>query len=571
MVEKPVLRYTSRELRSGKDIPQEVMTMLHYLKREEIVEYDREHGRAVIRYSSDNYGNIVEIESLLPDHEIRKGTTIDFSFCFIDKASYDKIIESLDDSVDYIYGRFSVIDVPFSPRVKNVSMSFEGATFRDRVSFGQNTFEHCATFDRVIFEGLAWFGSAIFNSSAGFNHATFSSWSTFHEAKFNRGASFDKASFSDHTSFQFSVFNGASFNNVTFSGEVSFYNVTFSGLASFNNAVFSKIATFADAKFATASFYRTIFSAGASFNNATSSGLASFVYATFSGLVTFQGVTFSSETSFNNAVFLEEASFSDAELSNAAFDFSRMEKGLSLRNIKADGLNLNGSRIRDLTISSEQEKEMSLSLREALITESVTVNVPRLKTLDVYRATIDRPLKIRWNDNVNYAIRDKLKRTEEYEKIENIHEYVGEEMLLLKENYRKQGWYDDEDNAYVEFKRVQRKTLSFGKKTVSLVADVIGVYGTKPQRVALSMLVTMLFFALLYFIFWPDFTTMDPAAGFADRAVNSLYTSGIIFVTIGFTEMIPTGIPMFLIIVEGFMGLFLMAYFTISFSRKVLR
>ncbi len=54
--------------------------------------------------------------------------------------------------------------------------------------------------------------------------------------------------------------------------------------------------------------------------------------------------------------------------------------------------------------------------------------------------------------------------------------------------------------------------------------------------------------------------------------MDGLYLSGITFLTIGFSDMYPTeAIPRLLVVIEGFMGLFLMAYLTISFTRKTLR
>lgn len=55
------------------------------------------------------------------------------------------------------------------------------------------------------------------------------------------------------------------------------------------------------------------------------------------------------------------------------------------------------------------------------------------------------------------------------------------------------------------------------------------------------------------------------------RAGEALYLSGITFVTVGFGDVCPPPYGKGFAVVEGFLGLFLMSYLTIAFSRKVLR
>ena len=53
---------------------------------------------------------------------------------------------------------------------------------------------------------------------------------------------------------------------------------------------------------------------------------------------------------------------------------------------------------------------------------------------------------------------------------------------------------------------------------------------------------------------------------------SGLYFSGITFLTIGYGEVMPMGFwGSFLAIVEGFIGMFLMSYFSVAVVRKTLR
>jgi len=600
-----VPRYTSRELHAG-NLPNEIREILFWPLRGELIESDCEH--AIIRYSAR--GKTFEIESLTPDHQILNDSDINFDFCFIDKNSYDQIRSMINESINNIFGRFSVIATPFEIKGHKASANFDGAIFSDglsigakfsdKVSFNYVTFRRSVLFFDGRYSGEVSFRDAEFLDEVSFVRVTFSGKTSFYNAKFSKviDTELDSANLvglcaDDKAEYEANYEITASFNRVIFSSEVEFTCVKFSGKASFFGAEFFDYVSFCGAEFFdeisfkrakfngessfdTAKFHREVSFDTAKFSRTTSfievkfSRAASFEVVKFSDKVIFSGSKFSKKVSFLSSEFSGETSFNGGTLSDATFDYSKMEKSLSFKNIKANKLTLYGSRIRDLTISSEQKEEMSISLREVVITESAIVDISHLKALDLYKTIIGHHFKIKWNDNVKDALKCKLNKNEGYAEVENIHDYVSEELLLLKENYRIQGLYEDEDAAYVEFKRVQRKTLRPLRKTVSRVADIIGVYGTKPLRVVLFMLATILFFGILYFILWPEFTTTDAGVGFWDKVVNSFYTSGIIFVTIGFTKMVPsTGWSMLLIMIEGFLGLFMIAYFTISFSRKI--
>ena len=52
---------------------------------------------------------------------------------------------------------------------------------------------------------------------------------------------------------------------------------------------------------------------------------------------------------------------------------------------------------------------------------------------------------------------------------------------------------------------------------------------------------------------------------------KAMYHSAITFLTIGYGDYYPTGGCRGLSIAEGWAGLFMMAYFTVAFVRKILR
>jgi len=174
------------------------------------------------------------------------------------------------------------------------------------------------------------------------------------------------------------------------------------------------------------------------------------------------------------------------------------------------------------------------------------------------------------------------------------HANKAEQFRILKENYNLNGQYDSEDAAYIEFKRAESKDFleksnkkPFFQKIVDkieyylglLIFDKVGLYATNPIRVLFSMTVIFLFFSFLYIllpIIFPDtaiVSSLFEAGDIRDLTLTqkAFYHSAITFLTIGYGDYYPTGAMRWLSGIEGFIGLFLMSYFTVAFVRKILR
>ena len=106
-----------------------------------------------------------------------------------------------------------------------------------------------------------------------------------------------------------------------------------------------------------------------------------------------------------------------------------------------------------------------------------------------------------------------------------------------------------------------------------LVFDSMGLYATNPARVLISMAVFYFLFSIIY-ILMILFTSADIISSTSDQlgiVARSFYHSAITFFTIGYGDHYPFGAARIVSSIEGFMGVFLMAYFTVAFVRKVLR
>ncbi len=166
----------------------------------------------------------------------------------------------------------------------------------------------------------------------------------------------------------------------------------------------------------------------------------------------------------------------------------------------------------------------------------------------------------------------------------------SEQFRILKENYNTIGQYDAEDYAYVEFKRTELKAdINEAKKKnkISLLweypvsafkwalFDFTGLYATNPIRVLLSMFIIYLLFSFLY-ISIPFLTGQHIFSSYEFTSTLSyiktcFYFSGVTFYTIGYGDLTPTGVFRGIAVLEGFVGVFMMAYFTVAFVRKILR
>lgn len=171
------------------------------------------------------------------------------------------------------------------------------------------------------------------------------------------------------------------------------------------------------------------------------------------------------------------------------------------------------------------------------------------------------------------------------------HDDLANQFNVLKSNFSTTGQYNDEDKAYVFFKRHEHfsllnRQLSQSKKAWhvfiqlgyflrNLVFDKMGLYATSPSRVLVSMLIAIILFAGIYISFdlmgiGSIINSVD-ASDKLDVIDKSLYHSAITFFTIGYGDFYPTSFNRLISALEGWTGVFMMSYFTVAFVRKILR
>ncbi len=350
-----------------------------------------------------------------------------------------------------------------------------------------------------------------------------------------------------------------------FSASYSFWD----GHANFDHALFSSgdihfdHATFGDGD---ANFYNTKFSEGTIDFEHTNFGVGevNFNYASFGdGDVCFRQAHFG----FGNVLFY------GTDFGKGIVNFD----GASLEGVEIDFVNVKAERMlfmqneflshTDMVFASVEE----LTVQDCIVEKILNCKSETgFKRMSFYNTSNLGIIYLDWRksgaqraiENGHLYVRD----GSDYQKNEFSADELAAQFRILKENYRKIGDYEDEDDAYRAFMKYKNK--AFPKNLIKLFG-LVGGYGTRPLRVLLSSLATILLFGLGY---THVFTLSPSGEVFSNVFFKGLYFSAVTFLTIGYGDIQPpTQAIAFVASVEGFLGLFLMSYFTVAIVRKLLR
>lgn len=516
---------------------------------------------------------------------------------------------------------------------RNGNVTFREAFFAEGdVSFKNSIFnEGTKNFEDAIFEDghVLFLNTEFGNGDASFAGVNFGSGRvSFKVARFDEGkVDFSRAVFGKGEK----IFEMVKFGD----GNVSFRSTDFGdGKVDFTRSEFGngqKSFVNMEVKKGNVSFVNTAFNEGKiSFKLARfEQGDVDFHFSTFgkgdiifdrayfgNGIVDFRAVDFSNgklnfyRTEFIKGDIIFEAchfdkgslTFKHTSFGKGTLNFNMAELGntkVAFRNVSFDNdtVSFNKAKIKDLAITScllnnffdlRVEKCETLDLSESIIRDIIDIRPYEfdidIKAIDLSGVRLLGRIYLDW-------LESDVKRLI-YAQGKN-YRSLSEQFRVLKENYNSIGQYSYEDEAYIEFKRTELKANlkdSTEKKPISklwqypaaffqwLLFDKTGKYATDPVRVLISMFVVYLFFTLLYIIL-PTiidsniisslFEPGDPR----DLSIiqKAFYHSGITFLTIGYGDYYPSGLIRWLSNIEGFVGLFLMSYFTVAFVRKILR
>jgi hypothetical protein len=476
------------------------------------------------------------------------------------------------------------------------SIGFEELTHIELKDFvAENAFFDCSLrtdFSYINFKGEVRFNDSVFShGNVSFYQCQFSdSYNVeFKNVEFGSGEiSFQYVDFGNHdVLFGSSKFYGGlvSFVNANFrNGDASFKSVNFfdskvkfhyakfgTGNLSFQKSKFgNQTVDFRRVEFGTGrvDFRRAVFGNGyVTFDEAeVVAGKFNFRYTRFGDNdMSFKMIDFGeAEVLFEFVSFgTGQVSFSESTSKYLSFKGSKLDVFLDLCVKKAGIIDLSQTVLRDI-----------VDIRP--INHQVNINTLYLNEMrNIGRIIVD------WKDNNLFQLIISQRKTSYRQK--------SEQFNILKENFDLSGQYNNEDKAYIQFKRYELKAdykealKEGGLKLLSLpnylfrwiVFDKMGLYATSPLRVLFSMIVVYIIFSLTYLILpilnIGDIVNSVGATDGLSYFETCFYHSAITFLTVGYGDYYPTGYSRGISIVEGWMGLFLMSYFTVAFVRKILR
>lgn len=355
-------------------------------------------------------------------------------------------------------------------------------------------------------------------------------------------------------------------------GKVDFHYAKFGkGNISFEQTEFGNGRTdFRTVEFGTGrtSFNRCVFGDGeVTFEGAeATSGKVTLKRATFGNSIVnfdlYQGKD--SDLIFERSTFPADVSFNGAMLKGLYLNECQFNSTLNLHIETCDYLDLTGCTFRDIVEYYTHGESPKVNV----------LNLTGMRLLGI--------LYLDWEVN-------KIEKLI-YNQTETSWREKAEQFRVLKQNFNNSGQYDDEDKAYIEFKRNEAKAIlteSLSKRKASaiwqypsygfkkLIFDWMGLYATSPLRVVLSNIVMIFFFATIYtvlpYIADTTLTGFDPGDSFWTMFWTAAYYTGITYFTVGYGEIVPVGILRLVADLTAFIGVFMMSYFTVAFVRKILR
>jgi hypothetical protein len=539
---------------------------------------------------------LVELMGYLGEKEIYKaidrGEELNLDNCYIEK--------------------FSLRDYRLTRNLEEKEVVIlKGFTARDSLFGGDANLD----FSNAVFEGTEFSleGAWVNRGDVIFESAHFKTeYLTFHNTHFPEGyfnfknvhidaaeVSFKNCCFGDGTKdFQYAKFGTGhlSFMNADFfDGDVNFINTDFGS----NDASF-KVARFGTGK---VDFHFAAFK----------EGNVSFERCEFGqGRVDFRTVEFGTgRVNFNRSQFGEgEVVFDECEMGAGKFSFKRVVLGsgsFSFEEVMFENVDVSFERTSfglekvsfyrswfhtlslrfchlDGFMDLRVQQCLSIDLSNTIVRDIIDLNphefISVVQTLYMGGMRLIGRFYIDWKRNQVKSLINS--------QIQSSHRVRAEQFRILKENFKNLGLYNSEDHAYVEFKRNESRanlTESVTQNRVRglyqyplywfklVLFDNAGLYATSPVRVLITMVNSFIVFSLLYLLLlWK--TSADIVSAVDDQlsmVARSFYHSAITFLTIGYGDHYPYGMVRWVSALEGFVGVFLMSYFTVSFVRKILR
>ena len=335
------------------------------------------------------------------------------------------------------------------------------------------------------------------------------------------------------------------------------------GRAKIQRVTFKGNVNAESARFSYTSFYECIFEKNVNFG-----------YAAFFGDATFQGAEFRKGGRFNSLRITNGGGTFIGTFWGGKADFRQV-------NIEND-MNLSGSRIEDELLLIGAVVGLNISLDNCILHAKTDLsNVMSGRNISVINVTLGENQSFRFVDTTTPGLNIERSVVEGHIFPENTGQYLmaAKEYAFLRTAFQTMNRFDDEDWAYYQFKRMQRKSQPFPLNPIKgmkrsfeyLFLDLGCGYGTMPFR-------TLGVVGILIFIFGACYSMLGAAGNISfglenaklNNFLNAINTSLVVF-SGGYGDLQVTGIARLLAMIEYLIGVVFMGLFVVSFSRKIIR
>jgi len=237
------------------------------------------------------------------------------------------------------------------------------------------------------------------------------------------------------------------------------------------------------------------------------------------------------------------------------------EKGIDLSKLNLRDIILKEAFLRDAHFEGSElcGSHLERAYLEFAHFEGAELHFARLESALLWSAEFPPNTKLENVDWGSYILWEEMART---------YSAAAITYRRLKTWHTNAGMYDTAGEFFFREMTVRRKALKwlpnpFPRAWSKLLSLICG-YGERPFRVIASAVVVVLGLALIYFAIG----TLTP-----NTFLNSLYYSAVSFTALGYGQWAPqpTGWVKGLGAFEAFMGVFMMALFLITFTRKMIR
>ncbi|WP_372368631.1 pentapeptide repeat-containing protein [Candidatus Uabimicrobium sp. HlEnr_7] len=335
------------------------------------------------------------------------------------------------------------------------------------------------------------------------------------------------------------------------------------GRAKIQRAQFKGNINAESAKFSYTSFYECIFEQNVNFG-----------YASFYGDATFQGAELRKGGRFNSLRITNGSATFIGTFWGGKADFRQI-------NVEKD-FNISGSRIEDELLLIGSVIGLNTSLDNCILHAKTDLsNVMSGRNISIINATLGENQSFRFVDTTTPGLNIERSVVEGHVFPENTGNYqmAAKEYAFLRTAFQAMNRFDEEDWAYYQFKKMQRKSqpiplspIKGGKRLFEyLFLDLGCGYGTMPFR-------TLGAVGLLIFLFGACYSMLGAAGNISfglenaklNNFLNAINTSLVVF-SGGYGDLQVTGIARLLAMVEYLIGVVFMGLFVVSFSRKIIR